>query len=295
MKIKTVLKPIISIFLVLSLIFIPITVNAASASITGPSYVKANNIYTYTASFSGGEGVTATNYEWSIVKGKGVTLSPSGRTCRATIGDRGNGYVNMKVVVTGSDGSVATGSFNINISANATTTAAPPPTTTKPPTTKAPTTTQKPTTTSPPATTKAPATTKKTPTTKKETTTKKPTTTKKATTTETTTETTTAEVSEAVEEEELLNVEENITLNVRVNDDDTVTFSWDGNEAQLYDIYITANNNDYYLIYEGNNKTYTASKLQKNVKFTVLVEGLIDNSDTIDFTGCSQSVSFVIE
>lgn len=295
MKTKTFFKTIISIVLIISLTFVPIIVNASTASISGPSYVKANNTYTYTATFSGKEGVTATNYEWSIVRGKGVTLSPSGRTCRATIGNRGNGYVNIKVVITGSDGSTATGSFNINISANETTTAAPTTTTTqKPTTTKKVTTTQKPTTTSPPATTKAPTTKKAPVTTKKETTTKKSTT-KKDTTTETTTETTTAEVSEAVDEEELLTVEENITLNVRVNDDDTVTFSWTGEEAQLYDIYITSNNNDYYLIYEGSNKTYVSSKLQKGVKFAVLVEGLVENEDAFDFTGCSQSESFIIE
>lgn len=292
MKTKTFFKTIISIVLIISLTFVPIIVNASTASISGPSYVKANNTYTYTATFSGKEGVTATNYEWAIMKGKGVTLSPSGRTCRATIGNRGNGYVNIKVVITGSDGSTATGSFNINISANETTTAASTTTTTrKPTTTRRVTTTQKPAVTSPPATTKAP-TTKAPATTKKETTTKKATTTTKK---ETTTETTTAEVSEAVDEEELLTVEENITLNVRVNDDDTVTFSWNGEETQLYDIYITSNNNDYYLIYEGSNKTYVSSKLQKGVKFTVLVEGLIENEDAFDFTGCSQSVSFVIE
>lgn len=303
--IKKYIKCFISVLLCLCLIF-PITAYASigSANISGSNYPKAGNTYTYRASYSSKDGTTASSYKWSLSGIAGGSISESGSSCKLSLSNSAKGYGTLSVTITGSDGSTISKNYGLNVVAATTTT-----TTTT--TTKKAATTRK---NSPPATTKkqgsssggssssgssggsSGSSSEQTATTraqsggKKEATTRKD----KETTTETT-ETTTAEVSEAKTAEIFADIDNVLSLEISTDNNDTVTFKWQDDKSQIYNLYLTTNGKDYYLVYSGSSTTYKINKLKKGGEYKAVVESTNIDGDEIITNGCSKNIDFQVK
>lgn len=299
--IKRYIKCFISVLLCLCLVF-PITAYASigSANISGSSYPKAGNTYTYRASYSSKDGTTASSYKWSLSGIAGGSISESGSSCKLSLSNNAKGYGTLSVVITGSDGSTISKNYGLNVVAATTTT-----TTTT--TTKKATTTRR---NSPPVTTKkqssssggsssggsSGSSSEQTATTraqsggKKEATTRKD----KETTTETT-ETTTAEVSEAKTAEIFADIDNVLSLEISTDNNDTVTFKWQDDKSQIYNLYLTTNDKDYYLVYSGSSTTYKINKLKKGGEYKAVVESTNIDGNEIITNGCSKNIDFQVK
>jgi len=274
------------------LLMIPCTsVNArvVGASISGPTSLKAGNTYNYSASFTSTEGTKIKKYVWSISGGKGVSMSSSGNKCTLRLNNSASGGGVLRVTAQGADGSSASREIGFNIT----------PQSTKPSTTKRSTTKQ--------STTKKATTTKQS-TTKKPTTTKRPNTTKRVTTTtpgttksynpnetlpstteEGTSEEDTSEKVPDTDIEEPTTVPETtqhpenvdpgvvpttLELKVSVSETNEMLFEWNECDAEFYNLYVSADGENFSLIYSGTNTYYRASKLKRNTQYKVVVEAL---------------------
>lgn len=300
--IKRYIKRFISVLLCLCLVS-PITTYASigSANISGSSYPKAGNTYTYRASYSSKDGTTASSYKWSLSGIAGGSISESGSSCKLSLSNNAKGYGTLSVTITGSDGSTISKNYGVNVVAATTTT------TTTTTTTKKATTTRK---FSPPATTKKQsgsssgssssgssgssseqtATTRAQSGEKKEATTRKD----KETTTETT-ETTTAEVSEAKTAEIFADIDNVLSLEISTDNNDTVTFKWQDDKSQIYNLFLTTNDKDYYLVYSGSSTTYKINKLKKGGEYKAVVESTNIDGNEIITNGCSKNIDFQVK
>lgn len=268
-----------------------------SVNITGASYPKAGNTYTYNATTSIG---SVKSYSWSLSGANGASITPNGSKCSLHLSSGAKGYGTLKVVVYGNDGSSASTSYGVNIISNSTT---------------VPTTTQRTTTTrvlnpAAPATTKkasssSDATTKKQSETREDKTNplkkESTATTKKAekeivderTESETlnTTETTIAAVSEPVTFGSTETKADTLSLKITPNKSHTL-FEWKGNNSDTYNLYLTLDGNNYFLVYSGTDTTYQIKHLQNNKTYTAVIEATNKQNDTITVSGLSDNIEF---
>lgn len=302
---KKMLRSLLCIVMIFCMM-LPVTSYAAKPAITiiGSSYPTAGDTYSYTAASFTNDIVS---YKWTLsgISGGSIISGSTSKVCKVKLTNDAKGYGILTVTVKNKTNETASRTYGISVVSNPTTT---PETTKNQTTTKVltPNTTKKQTTTQ--QTTRKQTTTKKPPenTSKENTaTTSKPerpnNTTKRETTTQGsretttgTTETTTAAVSEAVNPDEFAETNNVLSLKVTTNDNNSVTFEWKDNSSETYNLYLTKDGKNYFLVYSGSGNTHQISHLKKGETYKAVVESMDVENETIKANGHSDNVEFTV-